>query len=84
MNRNPCQGLRPVACTEEASLRAAPQGSPPGHRAAGPDGVAEVHVFDLVAHGDRVIRHGHSQGSFLVAGGLVVWPESPRPPPPRP
>lgn len=46
---------------------------------SGRGGLADVHVFDL-AHGrDRIVRRGHPAGSFLVAGGLVVWPESPRP-----
>ena len=41
-----------------------------------PDGESEVHVFDLVKGVDRIVRHGHAQGSFLVAGPTVVWPES--------
>src|SRR5436190_971483 len=42
----------------------------------GPNGEGEVHAYDL-AHGvDRVVRHGHVQGSFFVAGPKVVWPES--------
>src|SRR5439155_21911232 len=46
---------------------------------SGRGGLADVHVFDL-AHGrDRIVRRGHPAGSFLVAGGRVVWPESPRP-----
>ena len=46
---------------------------------SGPGGVGEVHVYDLASGTDRVVRQGHPQGSFLVAGGLAVWPESPRP-----
>ncbi|MGZ4258359.1 MAG: hypothetical protein ACXVRE_11405 [Gaiellaceae bacterium] len=42
----------------------------------GPDGQTEVHVYDLTTGVDRVVRHGHAQGSFFVAGPLVVWPES--------
>jgi len=44
---------------------------------AGPNEVTEVHVYDLRAGSDRVIRTGHAQGSFLLAGHLVAWPESP-------
>ena len=43
---------------------------------AGPDGEGEVHVFDLAHAVDRVVRHGHVQGSFFVSGPKVVWPES--------
>ena len=46
---------------------------------SGPDGVTDVHVYDLRRHSDRVVRHGHAQGSFLVAGRRVAWPESLRP-----
>jgi hypothetical protein len=42
-------------------------------------GVGDVHVYDLARGIDRVVRRGHPQGSFLVAGGLASWPESPRP-----
>jgi len=43
---------------------------------SGPDGEADVHVYDLASGADRVVRHGHAQGSFFVAGPTVVWPES--------
>jgi hypothetical protein len=46
---------------------------------AGPGGIADVHVYDLAKGTDRVVRQGHPEGSFLVAGGLVIWPESLRP-----
>jgi hypothetical protein len=42
---------------------------------AGPD-ERDVHVYDLAQDHDLVVRHGHTQGSFFVAGPLVVWPES--------
>jgi hypothetical protein len=42
-------------------------------------GVAEVHVVELSSGRDRVVRRGHPQGSFLIAGPVVLWPESPRP-----
>jgi len=42
----------------------------------GPDGQTEVHVYDLARHLDRVVRTGHAQGSFFLAGPVVVWPES--------
>jgi hypothetical protein len=43
---------------------------------SGPDDRTEVHVYDLRTGQDRVVRKGHTQGSFLLAGHLVVWPES--------
>jgi hypothetical protein len=36
-----------------------------------------VHVHDLARRHDLVVRRGRAQGSFLVAGPKVVWPESP-------
>ena len=36
----------------------------------------EVHVYDLARGHDLVVRRGRAQGSFLVAGPKVVWPES--------
>jgi hypothetical protein len=33
-------------------------------------------VYDLSRGVDRVVRHGHPQGSFLVNGPRAVWPES--------
>jgi hypothetical protein len=44
---------------------------------SGPDGETEVHVYDLRRGTDRIVRRGHAQGSFFVAGPKVVWPESP-------
>jgi hypothetical protein len=46
---------------------------------SGSGGVTDVHVYDLVHGHDTVAHTGHAQGSFLVAGPLVVWPESPAP-----
>ena len=43
----------------------------------GPGGLTEVHVYDLRAGRDSVVHRGHAQGSFLIAGRRVVWPESP-------
>ena len=43
---------------------------------SGPDDVAAVHVYDLRAGSDRIIHTGHGQGSFLLSGHLVAWPES--------
>jgi hypothetical protein len=42
----------------------------------GPNGEGEVHVYDLARGVDRVVRRGHPQGSFFVAGPKVVWSES--------
>ena len=46
---------------------------------SGANGLGEVHVVDLASGRDRVVRHGHPGGSFLVTGPLVVWPESMKP-----
>jgi hypothetical protein len=46
---------------------------------SGPEGVTDVHVYDLRRKRDRVVRHGHAQGPFFIAGGRVVWPESLQP-----
>jgi hypothetical protein len=45
----------------------------------GPDGLTAVHVYDLHRGRDSVVRKGHAQGSLLLAGHLVAWPESPSP-----
>jgi hypothetical protein len=45
---------------------------------SGPDGLAQVHVYDLRAGKGRVIHTGHAQGSFLLADHVVAWPESPK------
>lgn len=45
----------------------------------GPDGLTAVHVHDLRSGRDLVVRQGHAQGSFLLAGRRVAWPESPTP-----
>ncbi|TML33163.1 MAG: hypothetical protein E6G24_08350 [Actinobacteria bacterium] len=43
----------------------------------GPDGeTTEVHVYNLASRTDRIVRTGHAQGSFFVAGPIAVWPES--------
>jgi hypothetical protein len=46
---------------------------------SGPDGLADVHVYDLAAGKDRVVRHGHAQNPFLISGHRVAWPESASP-----
>jgi hypothetical protein len=43
---------------------------------SGPDDLTEVHVYDLRTGQDRVVREGRTQGSFLLAGHVVAWPES--------
>lgn len=43
---------------------------------SGPDDLADVHVYDLRTNVDRVIHTGHGQGSLLLTGDLVAWPES--------
>ena len=35
-----------------------------------------MHVYDLANGVDRILRHGHPQWPFFVAGPTVVWPES--------
>jgi hypothetical protein len=42
----------------------------------GPNNLGDIHVVDLARGRDRVVRRGHSEGPFLVAGPLVVWAES--------
>lgn len=44
---------------------------------SGPEGQTTVHVYDLRTGRDRVVHEGHAQGSFLLHGHLVAWPESP-------
>jgi hypothetical protein len=44
---------------------------------SGADELTAVHVYNLRTGRDRVVRQGHAQGSFLLAGHLVAWPESP-------
>jgi len=46
---------------------------------SGPNNLGEIHVVDLANGRDRVVRRGHSEGPFLVAGPLVVWAESMKP-----
>jgi hypothetical protein len=46
---------------------------------SGEDGLAEIHVYDLGAGRGRVIHTGHAEGPFLLAHGLVAWPESAAP-----
>lgn len=43
---------------------------------SGPHEITDVHVYNLRRQRDRVVRHGHPQGSLLIAGHRVVWPES--------
>jgi hypothetical protein len=43
---------------------------------AGPDGLTEVHLYDLRTGRESVVRRGHAQGSFLISGHRVAWPES--------
>ena len=43
----------------------------------GPDGRMAVHAFDLRSGRDRVVQVGLAQGSLLLAGYRVAWPESP-------
>lgn len=45
---------------------------------SGPDGLTEVHVFDLRSGRGTVVPRRHAQGSFMLRGHLVAWPESPR------
>lgn len=42
----------------------------------GPDGRTAVHAFDLRSGRDRVVHVGRTQGSFLLGGNLLAWPES--------
>jgi hypothetical protein len=44
---------------------------------SGPDELTEVHVFDLRTGRDTVLAGRHAQGSFVLHGRLVAWPESP-------
>lgn len=46
---------------------------------SGPNNLGDIHVVDLAKGRDRIVRHGHSEGPFLVAGPLVVWAESMKP-----
>lgn len=46
---------------------------------SGPDGLGDVHVVELASGRNRIVRHGHPEASFFVAGGVVVWPESMKP-----
>jgi hypothetical protein len=43
----------------------------------GPDGLTAVHLYDLRTGRNSVVRRGHAQGSFLISGHRVAWPESP-------
>jgi hypothetical protein len=38
---------------------------------SGPDSASDIHLVDLKSGRDRIVRHGHSVGSFLVAGPIV-------------
>jgi hypothetical protein len=46
---------------------------------SGPNGLTDVHVYNLKSTHGTVIHTGHSQGAFLLSGRLVAWPESPGP-----
>lgn len=42
---------------------------------SGPDGRAAVHVYDLRSGRDMVVAEGRAEGSFLLEGHVVAWPE---------
>jgi hypothetical protein len=42
----------------------------------GRDGLSAVHAYDLRTGVDTIVRRGHAEGSFLLAGRVVAWPES--------
>lgn len=44
---------------------------------SGPDDETEVHIYDLRRDRDTVVSGRHAQGSFLIHGHRVAWPESP-------
>lgn len=44
---------------------------------SGPDEATEVHVYNLRSGRDTVVSGRHAQGSFLIHGHRVAWPESP-------
>ena len=46
---------------------------------SGPDGLTAVHVYNLGTGRDTLVHEGRAEGSFLLAGHVVVWPESPAP-----
>ena len=46
---------------------------------SGPDGLTDVHVYNLRSRRDTIVPQRHAQGSFLLRGHLVAWPESPSP-----
>jgi hypothetical protein len=43
---------------------------------SGSGGRTDVHAYDLRTGLDRIVRTGLAQGSFLLAGQVVAWPES--------
>jgi hypothetical protein len=45
---------------------------------SGPNGIGDIHVFDLANGRDRIVRHGYAKGPVFVGDRLVVWPESAR------
>jgi hypothetical protein len=45
----------------------------------GLDGLTAVHAYDLRTGRDLIVHTGHAQGSFLLRGHVVAWPESPSP-----
>ena len=42
-----------------------------------PDAVGEVHAYDLRTGRDRVVSRSRADGSFLLAGHVVAWPQAP-------
>jgi hypothetical protein len=44
---------------------------------SGADGRSSVHAYDLRTRRDRIVARGRAQGSFLLTGRMVAWPESP-------
>ena len=44
---------------------------------SGPDEATELHVYNLRSGRDTVVSGRHAQGSFLIHGHRVAWPESP-------
>jgi hypothetical protein len=45
----------------------------------GPDQLGEVHAFNLRTGRDRVVRHGHPGGAFLLDRHIVAWVEASAP-----
>jgi hypothetical protein len=45
----------------------------------GPDQLGDVHAFNLRTGRDRVVRHGHPGGAFLLDHHVLVWAEASAP-----